>query len=132
VKKEKEPIAQTPITPPVPPTTPTAATVAAIAHVPEEKVIQTYTPAKPIERTDPNDKANGVVRMKHDYELRAAEGQHYPISKLKAQVMNQMVDYELAADNLDANALYDKHGPDYWLTQVDILIAREEALGAEA
>ena len=87
-----------------------------------------FVPAHPITRTDPLDKACGVVKMQPkttDYETLAKEGDMYPLSKLKARVMNQMVEYGLAADNLDANILYDKEGPHIWLGKIDAIIEME-------
>jgi len=91
--------------------------------------LKTFTPVHPITRTDPLDKANGVVKMQKatDYETLAKEGDMYPLSKLKARVMNQMVEYGLAADNLDANILYDKEGPHIWLGKIDGIIDQEDA-----
>jgi len=113
---------------PSPPITP--ATVATIAHAPVSQVkpIETFTPVHPIARTDPLDKANGVVKMQKstDYETLAKEGDMYPITKRTAQTINQMVEYGISPDNLDAHALIEKDGYDHYLEQIEVFLQKEE------
>jgi hypothetical protein len=74
--------------------------------------------------------SSGVVARKTDYETMAKEGDLYPLTRRAAQVINQMVEYEIARDRLEASAMLYSEGCTYWLEEIDTKLGIGEAATA--
>jgi hypothetical protein len=83
-------------------------------HVPEEKVIQTYNPPSPIERSDKDDHANGVVKRDWNSGNDIPDRIDIRLRDRTKAIMRQMVRYGKALDTYQAIDLIIEEGVAKW------------------
>lgn len=103
---------------------------------PKEEVIPETVRSTPEDQpardTFPRAGPSAVIKRAADYEMMAKEGDFYPITRRTAQAINQMVDYGVSIDRLEAHGLIERDGYEHYLEIIEEKILQEDAADADA